>query len=87
MKNNCWEYNSVCYAAGPDKVVNRTIVEMWLNFDALGLLQQVGAVPSPGAMAKKQCNTARAKRSKGRSRDQSARFNISSFSSCGSPTA
>jgi hypothetical protein len=28
-------------------------MEMWLNFDALGLLQQVGAVPSAGAMAKK----------------------------------
>ena len=38
---------------GIDKVVNRTIVEMLLNFDALGLLQQVGAGPSPGAMAKK----------------------------------
>jgi steroid delta-isomerase-like uncharacterized protein len=38
---------------GIDKVVNGTIMEMWLNFDALGLLQQVGAVPSPGAMAKK----------------------------------
>jgi hypothetical protein len=26
---------------------------MWLNFDALGMLQQVGAVPSPGEMAKR----------------------------------
>jgi hypothetical protein len=38
---------------GIDKVVNGTIMEMWLNFDALGLLQQVGAVHSPGAMANK----------------------------------
>jgi predicted ester cyclase len=38
---------------GIDKVVNGTITEMWLNFDALGMLQQVGAVPSPGEMAKK----------------------------------
>ncbi len=32
---------------GIDKVVDGTIVEMWLTFDALGLLQQLGAVPKP----------------------------------------
>jgi predicted ester cyclase len=32
---------------GIDTVVNGTITEMWLNFDALGVLQQLGAVPSP----------------------------------------
>ncbi len=32
---------------GIDKVVDGTIVEMWLNFDALGLLQQLGAVLKP----------------------------------------
>jgi steroid delta-isomerase-like uncharacterized protein len=38
---------------GIDTVVNGTITDMWLNFDALGMLQQLGAVPSPGEMAKK----------------------------------
>ena len=38
---------------GIDRVVNGTIAEMWLNFDALGMLQQIGAVPTQGAMAKK----------------------------------
>ena len=32
---------------GIDTVVNGTITEMWLNFDALGVLQQLGVVPSP----------------------------------------
>lgn len=32
---------------GIDTVVKGTITEMWLNFDALGVLQQLGAVPSP----------------------------------------
>ncbi|MGZ4884276.1 MAG: ester cyclase, partial [Halobacteriota archaeon] len=38
---------------GIDTVVNGTITEMWLNFDALGMLQQLGAIPSSGEMAKK----------------------------------
>ena len=50
---------------GIDKVVNGTIMEMWLNFDALGLLQQVGAVPSPGAMAKKAAYCYKGKEVKG----------------------
>jgi steroid delta-isomerase-like uncharacterized protein len=50
---------------GIDKVVNGTIMEMWLNFDALGLLQQVGAVPSPGAMAKKAAYYYKGKEVKG----------------------
>jgi predicted ester cyclase len=32
---------------GIDTVVNGTITKMWLNFDALGVLQQLGAAPSP----------------------------------------
>ncbi len=44
----------VTYAGiGIDKVVDGTIVEMWLNFDALGMLQQVGAIPSPSATEEK----------------------------------
>lgn len=38
---------------GIDKVVDGTIVETWLNFDALTMLQQVGAIPPPGAAAEK----------------------------------
>ena len=37
---------------GIDTVINGTITEMWLNFDALGMLRQLGAVASPGEMAK-----------------------------------
>ncbi len=36
-------------AIGIDKVINGTIMEMWLYFDALGLLRQVGTVPRLGA--------------------------------------
>ena len=50
---------------GIDKVVNGTITEMWLNFDALGMLQQVGAVPSPGEMAKKAAYYYKGKEVKG----------------------
>jgi len=39
---------------------------MWLNFDALGMLQQVGAVPSPGEVAKKQRTTIRVKKLRGK---------------------
>ncbi|MGZ4919919.1 MAG: ester cyclase [Halobacteriota archaeon] len=38
---------------GIDKVVDGTIAEMWLNFDALGMLQQVGAAPSLDATTEK----------------------------------
>ncbi len=31
-----------------DRIVDGTIVEHWVNFDALGLLQQLGAIPAPG---------------------------------------
>jgi steroid delta-isomerase-like uncharacterized protein len=51
---------------GIDKVVNGKIMEMWLNFDALGMLQQVGGVPSPGRWQRRLSTTTRAKRSKGR---------------------
>ena len=30
------------------KVVNGKVVETWLNADILGMLQQLGVVPSPG---------------------------------------
>ena len=51
---------------GIDKVVKGTIIEMWLNFDALGKLQQVGAVPSPGEMAKKAAYYYKGKEVKGK---------------------
>jgi predicted ester cyclase len=38
---------------GIDTVVNGTITDMWLNFETLGMLQQLGVVPPPGEMAKK----------------------------------
>ena len=31
-----------------NRVVNDKTVEEWLNFDALGMLQQLGVVPAPG---------------------------------------
>ncbi len=40
-------------AVGIDKVINGTIMEMWLNCDARGMLQQMGAVPRPGSTAGK----------------------------------
>jgi predicted ester cyclase len=30
------------------RVVNGKIVESWSNFDALGMMQQLGVVPAPG---------------------------------------
>ncbi len=30
-------------------MANGKIVETWVNFDALGMLQQLGMVPVPGA--------------------------------------
>jgi steroid delta-isomerase-like uncharacterized protein len=35
-----------------DRISNGKIVELWVNYDALGLMQQVGAVPVPEAMAR-----------------------------------
>ena len=35
-------------AIGISRIVDGKFVEYWENFDALGLLQQVGAIPSPG---------------------------------------
>jgi steroid delta-isomerase-like uncharacterized protein len=34
-----------------DRISNGKIAESWISFDALGLLQQVGAVPMPQSMA------------------------------------
>ena len=31
-----------------NRVANGKRVEEWLNFDALGMLQQLGVVPAPG---------------------------------------
>ncbi len=31
-----------------DRIADGKIVEHWVNFDALGLLQQLGAIPAPG---------------------------------------
>jgi predicted ester cyclase len=31
-----------------ERIADRKIAETWVNFDLLGLLQQIGAVPAPG---------------------------------------
>jgi hypothetical protein len=31
-----------------DRIVDGKFVEGWLNFDALGMLQQLGVIPAPG---------------------------------------
>jgi len=31
-----------------DRIVGGKFVEGWLNFDALGMLQQLGVIPAPG---------------------------------------
>ena len=33
---------------GIDRVVDGKITEGWVNFDTLGMLQQLGAIPAPG---------------------------------------
>jgi predicted ester cyclase len=35
-------------ATGIFRVVDGKLADNWVNFDALGLLQQIGAVPTPG---------------------------------------
>jgi hypothetical protein len=31
-----------------EPIANGKIAETWINFDLLGLLQQIGAIPAPG---------------------------------------
>ena len=35
-------------ATGIFHVVDGRLAENWVNFDALGILQQIGAMPAPG---------------------------------------
>ncbi len=47
------QYYATYRAAFPDRIsitriANGKAVEDWVNFDTLGMLQQIGAIPTPG---------------------------------------
>jgi hypothetical protein len=31
-----------------ERIANGKMVETWVNFDALGMMQQLGVIPAPG---------------------------------------